>query len=163
MNPGKIFEGEIRDSISDEILYYRIKDPAQGFGGSGTRFSLHNPCDAIIYKYPHIYFLELKSTKGTSISFSTEENNKMIKKCQIDGLTEFSKYEGSICGFLLNFRNSNHTYWLEINCFLKFLSESTKKSINEKDVIEYCGLVIPQTKKRTRYTYDISKILKGDE
>ena len=57
-NAGKIFENEIKESIPSNIMYYRIKDPAQGFGqGATTRFSLHNQCDALLYKYPNLIAL----------------------------------------------------------------------------------------------------------
>lgn len=159
-NAGKIFENEIRDSIPDGMMYYRIKDPAQGFGGSNTtRFSLHNQCDALLYKRPNLIALELKSTQGTSIPFSFEDNSKSIKKCQIYGLCDFSLYDGISAGFLMNFRKTENTYYLDIDNFLRFMIDTDKKSINEKDVIEYGGLIIPSKKKRTRSSYDIEMLI----
>ena len=163
-NVGKIFENEIKESIPSNIMYYRIKDPAQGFGqGATTRFSLHNQCDALLYKYPNLIALELKSTQNTSIPFSLTENNKSIKACQIDGLCKFSLFHGISAGFLLNFRRTEHTYYLDIDDFLRFIVDTDKQSINEKDVIEYDGLLIPSKKKRTRSTYSIEILFNREE
>lgn len=155
-NAGKVFENEIKNSIPDGVMYYRIKDPAQGFGGSSTtRFSLHNQCDALLYKYPRLIALELKSTQSTSIPFSFTDNKKSIKKCQIYGLCDFSLYKGITAGFLMNFRKTEKTYYLDIDGFLRFMIDTSKSSINEKDIIEYGGIIIPSQKKRTRSVYDI--------
>lgn len=48
---------------------------------------------------------------------------------------------------------------MHITDFDKFISETTKVSINEKDVIKYCGILLPQKKKRVRYIYDITQII----
>lgn len=164
INPGKIFESEIRDSVPNNIFFYRLKDPAQGFsGGSTTRFSLHNECDIFLYKYPVLVALELKSTQNTSLTFSLTSNDKNIKACQIKGLSNFSLYDGIRAGFLFNFRKTGNTYFLDINDFLLFLLNSTKKSINEKDVIEYGGLEIESRKKRKRFVYNIEILVKEGE
>lgn len=159
-NPGKIFEEEIRDSIPEGVFYYRLKDPAHGFGKSGTtRFALHNQCDIFLYRYPIFIAIELKSTKGTSISFSLEDNDHMIKGCQIKGLSECSKYKGITSGLLLNFRKSEKTYWIKIEDFIKFTEKTEKKSINEKDIKENKGIEINGKKKRIRYKWEIEQIV----
>lgn len=157
MNVGKKFENEVKTSIPDDVYYLRIKDPAQSFGGSATtRFSPPNDYDAILYKYPKMVTLEMKTTAGTSIPFNTESNKSSgIKKNQIDGLTKASTF-GIISGVLMNFRNTDSTYWLDIGSFNKFTSETTKKSINERDILTYGGREVPTTKKRTRNIYDLS-------
>lgn len=158
-NKGKIFEEEIKESVPKNIFYYRIKDPAQGFGGGeGTRFSSHNICDIFLYKFPNLIALELKSTEKPSIPFSLEENKAGIKKCQIDGLLECKKHEGVIAGLLLNFRTQEKTYFLEIGKFMNFARNTKKKSISISDTIAYGGKEIDSFKKRTRYTYDLNPI-----
>lgn len=164
INPGKIFEHEIKDSIPSNIFFYRIKDPAQGFsGGTTTRFSLHNECDMFLYKYPVLVALELKSTQNTSLTFSLNSNDKNIKACQIKGLSNFSLYHGIRAGFLFNFRKTENTYFLEIDNFLLFLLNSTKKSINEDDVKKYGGIKIKSKKKRKRFIYELDFLVKEGE
>ena len=103
-----------------------------------------------------MYALELKTTSGTSIPFDKESNKcSGIKKNQIDGLTKMSGYE-IVCGFILNFRKTSNTYFMGINEFNDFLNNTDKKSLNEKDIIAYNGILLIATKKRVRYTYDLS-------
>ena len=105
--------------------------------------------------------MELKSTQGTSFSFqkTKEDKNKMIKIHQIDGLMKAQIHEGIYAGFLFNFRSVERTYWMCIKDFYLFYKFTNKKSINEKDIQENSGILIPQVKKRIRYTYDVSKMI----
>jgi len=162
---GKKFEEDIKKSIPDYVYCYRIKDPAQSFGRDSrfTRFSLKNECDFFFYKKPYLIAAELKSNQGTSISFAkTKEEKGEIKYDQIKFLSSAQRY-GIICGFLLNYRKTNTTYWLDINNFNRFCENTEKKSINEKDLIEYGGIIVPSIKKRTRYIYDLSFLWSNDK
>lgn len=164
-NEGKKFEDDIKKSIPDDVFCYRIKDPAQSFGGGGqfTRFSLKNECDFFFYKKPFLIAAELKSNQGTSISFARTKGEKGdIKYDQIQFLSSAQRF-GIICGFILNFRKTDVTYWIDIWNFDKFLSESSKKSINEIDLINYGAIIIPSTKRRTRNRYDLSFLWDGGE
>lgn len=156
MNAGKDFENQIKDSISEDVFYHRIKDPAQGFAkGTETRFSLHNEFDAFAFKYPTLIAMELKSTKGTSISYSFEDNKHNIKKCQLESLRYCSKFDGIRAGLLMNFRTHAKTYWLDIENFYKFHEDTSKKSINQEDIMKYGGIIVPQKLKKVKYKYDI--------
>lgn len=170
-NSGKEFEEQIKNSVPPDVYYERIKDPPASFGkdSSSVRFSLKNPYDTYAYKYPFMYAMELKSTKGKSIPFSFTDNKSSIKKCQIEGLRRASEYKGICAGFLLNFRNevdseekiaNDNTYWFRIELFLMWASACGKKSINEKDVIEFGGIKIPQILKVKKYKYDLNIIFK---
>lgn len=163
-NSGKIFEDSFRDSIDQsKIYYYRLRDPASSFGGKqeGLRFSITNDYDCFIYFYPNFFPFELKSTKGTSFSIQKEktEKSKMIKLSQIEGLTKASKHEGIFAGFVINFRDTEHTYWLNIKDFNIFNEQTEKKSINEVDVIKHSGILVPQRLKKVKYTYDIMSLV----
>lgn len=169
MNSGKRFENDWKKSIEDakQIYYYRLKDSPAGFGQDSkfTRFTNRNPYDCYgFYKF-HLFPMELKHTKNGSISIQREktEKNKMIKLHQIQGLAEASQYKGICAGFVFNFTNEekdiNHTYWLSIADFNCFLSENSKKSINEKDTIVYNGVLITTEKKRVNYTYNVLELL----
>jgi recombination protein U len=163
-NSGKIFEEEIRDSIDkNKIYYYRLRDAASSFGGGNDslRFSIKNDYDCFMFLSPNFFPLELKSNQGTSFSIQKEkeEKGKDIKLHQIEGLTKASQYPDSYAGLLLNFRKTEHTYWLNIKNFNKFNESNAKKSINENDVIKYGGLLVPQKLKKVRYRYDIDKMI----
>jgi len=126
-----------------------------------------------------MFCLELKSKADTSFSFETETeylkrkqdkknkipvkpNNKNIKYHQISSLSEVSQYNKIISGFIFNIRkenSSNKTYFLHIKDFNKFMNKTTKVSINEKDIIQYGAVEVEGNLKRTRYQYNINRMI----
>ena len=164
MNEGKKFEQDWKKSVPKNVYYLRLKDNAASFGQDSklTRFTSTNPYDCIMFRDGILFPMELKSTESRSITIQRDEKeeSKMIKLHQIIGLNDASKTNGVIAGFVFDFRGSN-TYWLNIKHFMTFLKESDKKSINENDVVKYNGIIIDKNKLRTRYIYDIDKLLKG--
>lgn len=100
-----------------------------------------------------LFLLECKSTKGTSVSLS------MLRDNQIKGLKEAGKHK-LISGFLINFRNEkNDTYFISIDNFSVMIDNVKKKSFNAKDLESFGAIKIESTKKRTRYTYNIPKMI----
>jgi penicillin-binding protein-related factor A (putative recombinase) len=83
----------------------------------------------------------------------------MIKLAQIEGLMSASNYDGVYAGFLMDFRGSGNTYYLAVSDFIRFLDATDKKSINEKDVTEYGGIVVLKQKKKVHYKYDVLGLL----
>lgn len=164
-NIGKQFEVDFKNSIPDYVLLYRLPDSAQSFGGGNNlRFSRKNPFDFIMYdsKKHILYALEMKTVKGQSISFERNKGeNKEIHYHQIQGLNEWNKYDGIICGFIIEFRQIEKTIFLSIDSFNSLINIIDKKSFNFGDIVN-SGLnyiIIPQQKRRTRYKYDIEKML----
>lgn len=166
MNKGKEFEKDFKNSVPDNVYFYRIADTATGWShnhedtsseSNNIRFTPKNHFDCFIMLkgFP----LELKSTQGTSFSF--KGTSPMIKEHQIKELTKASKIIGVIPGFIFNFRSLkiNKTYFLHINDFNKFTTQTTKSSINEKDIITYGGIEIESYLKRTKYGYRIDKLI----
>lgn len=159
---GKVFEQNWKNSISDNIFYYRPSDSAQSFGtNQNLRFSAKSPCDCFIYNGQKLYTLELKSVGTKSISFERQRTDKgVIHKHQIDNLLKFSKYKNIISGFILDFRLSDKTYFLEINDFMKLINSMEKKSFNENDLIQYCQPIeIKKKKLKVNYRYDVTNFL----
>jgi len=162
MNEGKKFELAFKKSLlKDNFYVVRISDPPQSFNQSDKqlRFSNKNPFDLIAFKNKTLYCLELKSNNSTSFSIQTskEEKGKDIKLHQIEGLFNASKYENIIAGFILNFRKiNNRTYFIDINNFLEFINNTSKKSMNEEDIIKNGGKLIPQKLIRANYYYDFN-------
>lgn len=159
-NKGKIFEIDWKNSIPSDTYYLRIVDPAVSWGNneeSNIRFSPKNPYDAIMYCYPNLFTLELKSTKGTSFSF--EGTSPMIKSNQIKELTRASQHKGIISGFIFNMRKYNKSWFLYIDDFNRFLENTNKKSINKDDIIEYGGIEVVGEIKRTRCRYYVGEFI----
>jgi recombination protein U len=167
MNSGKKFEKSFKDSFPKDVYIERMSDPAQSFyQGDGLRFSPTNPYDYFFFSCPNLVTIELKSKDSTSLTFwrqdfevKDKKQSFEIKKCQIEGLHKASQYKGVIAGFVINFRNVNHTYFLHINDFLNLTSTLDKKSINEQNIVTSNGLLIEQTLLRTNYTYNIQKFI----
>lgn len=142
--------------MPDTCWVYRFRDNASSFAdGTNTRFTSSNICDYILLDdiSRTLYLIECKSTKGTSIPLT------MVRDNQIQGLLDASKH-ALIAGFLINFRNTeNDTFFISINNFIKMIGNINKKSFNVKDLMKYDALKIQSIRKRTRYTYDIYKMI----
>lgn len=171
INVGKDFENQFRASVPQDVYYQRIKDPAQSFTqNSSLRFSLQNPYDCFIYSYPVLFTLELKSTQGNSLTFYKKDlindgkkHTFMIKKNQLEGLNESNKYEGIVSGLVINFRGTNHTYYLSIEQANNLINNIDKKSFNEQDVINHDGYLIEQHLKKVKYNYNLEKFIEDQK
>lgn len=164
-NQGKRFETAFKTSVPSYALIYRLPDSAQSFDRSSKlRFSRKNPFDYLMWdsKRHILYALELKTVKGKSISFERRKDETAeIHYHQIAGLREWSKYDGIICGFVIEFRELEKTIFIDIKGFDTMANVISKKSFNINDLntngISYT--VIPQQKKRINYSYDIDSLL----
>lgn len=164
-NEGKRFEEDCKLSVPEYALLYRLPDPPQSFGkSSNLRFSRKNPFDFILWdsKRRTLFALEMKTVKGKSISFErTKEENREIHLHQIDGLNEWNKFDGTTCGFVIEFRKIETTVFIDIETFNKLSETITKKSFNIHDLVDndLPFTVISQKKVRTRYRYDFDGFL----
>lgn len=150
---GKHFEQDIRASIPPEFFIERYKDDTAGFKG------VANPADFRIYKYPFTFLWELKSHKGKSIPLDK------IRNSQLKGMRKASPHYGVYCGFLLNYRDLEETYYIAFeDLVVKYYTLNDEgdyepKTDGRKSIpVEWCrdmGDRIQQTKKRVRYSYDL--------
>ena len=102
-----------------------------------------------------LYLFELKSTQGSSISYT------MLRDNQIEELTKASTYD-LVAGFVFNFRKYNNTtYFMPIDEFNEMVKENKKKSFNISDIKKYNVMQINSAKKITRYKYDINEFVKN--
>lgn len=165
MNIGKVFEEQFKKSVPDYALLYRLPDAAQSFGrNNNLRFSRKNPFDYILWdsKKRILYALELKTVKGKSITFDRDGKNAgKIHSHQIDGLNSWNKYNGIVCGFVIEFREIEKTIFLGIEQMNRVIETIPKKSFSFDDLDKYHiqYAIIEQRKARTRYTYDIDHFL----
>jgi hypothetical protein len=173
MNEGKIFETNFKVSCEKTGFFFmRLRDGAKWVQGQGASFTPSNPCDAILHSMPFMWLLELKSTKGASISFypntpwerpKDSSREVMIKPNQVRELGLFAKAQGVIPGFIMNFRprelksgtTQNKVYFVHIKDFIDFAVRTGKSSINENECAEM-GVEINSTLKKTHYGYDIT-------
>ena len=133
-----------------------MRDNASSFAnGDNTRFTSSNICDYILFDdiSRTLFLVECKSTKGTSVPLT------MLRDNQTKGLQEASKHN-LIAGILVNFRNDNNdTFFITIDEFINMMQSINKKSFNIKDLESIGATRIESTKKRTRYTYNLQKMI----
>lgn len=166
-NVGKIFEDQFKKYVPDYCLLYRIPDPPSGFL-TGLRFSIKNPFDFLIWDSKHhkLFALELKTVKGSSISFErSKEESRVIHFHQIAGLEKWSQYNGIVAGFIIEFRQLEKTVFLSIDEFKKLIKSIDKNSFNYKDLEKHNikHRVIEQTLMKKNYKYNIKDFIESFE
>ncbi len=160
-NVGKIFEKDWNDSVDkSEIYKIRLKDSPLSFKiYSDIKFVSSNPYDSIYFydRKAKFFGLEFKTTKYPYMTIQRTKNdkNKMIKSHQIKGLADLLRYKHAFGFFILDFRDSGITYGLNIDRFLNFLINTTKKAISESDVQKLGAIKIQKYLKRKHYIYDV--------
>lgn len=145
---GKKFEQDFKGSVPPDTYLYRLKDDTAGFSG------VSNPCDYILYQEPYLWLIELKSHKGKSIPLAR------IRPNQLQGMHKAVQHKGIYGGFILNYRELEETYYISVSLVLEFINKGERQSIP----VEWCremGIRISQTKKRTRYSYDVASLVGG--
>lgn len=152
MNAGKQFEQDFKNSVPDNVFYYRFRDGTAAWGDKeNTRFQQSNMCDCMIFDGA-LYLLELKSHKGKSIPYSA------IRKNQITELSKASTYKNIVAGFVANFRDVEKSFFVSAAKVEYFIAHENRKSI-PLAWFEENGTQILQTKLKVHYRYDIEEFL----
>ena len=155
MNEGKKFEEDFKKSMDKyNIWNYRLRDSSGSWSNSnGSRFTPKNICDYIAYNNGGLYLLELKSHKGSSLPYTA------ISDYQLKGLSNID-YPGIKAYFIINMRDKEKTYAIEAQKIKKYIETSERKSI-PISFMDDEGVEIKGIKKRSRYEYDVGKLLCG--
>ena len=80
-----------------------------------------------------------------------------IRKEQLTGLQNNINKKNTVPGVMINFREHNRTFFIEIDKLLEFIEKSNKKSINIID-LEGISLEIDGVKKISRYKYNLEPL-----
>lgn len=106
------------------------------------------------------YTLELK-TFADSCSFErTKEEKGIIHYYQIKSLKNFYQYKNVCSGFILDFRKTDHTYFLSIEDWDTLIASIDKKSFNENDLLKHSDPILIEKKKlKVNYRYNIQNFL----
>ena len=158
-NYGKIFEKEFKESAQkQDIWIMRINDTyVKAKEIDSDAFIPQQPCDFVAHYNGTLWLLELKSSQNKYISIERDGSNGMIKQHQYEQMMKHIG-ENERAMLVLQFERE-YTYGLLIQDFMRFLSENGKKSINKLDVIQYGGFNVEQKLARTRYYYNVKKLL----
>lgn len=136
---GKAFEklpGVSVDRIPDQTMHYKDRK---------------NVSDFIVYRYPHLYYIECKTVHGTRLPFSniTQMAALYDKKAFIPGVQA-----GVICWWV----DKDVTRWLPIE-ELEVKRCRGKKSIRFDDYI-HGSKIIEGVKKRVYFDYDMNSFFR---
>lgn len=154
MNNGKKFENNFRDSMPDDVFFYRFRDGTSSWEkGEMTRFQQKNICDCMLHDGKYLYLLELKSHKGKSLPLSA------IRENQIKSLSEADKHKNIIAGLIVNFSDIEETYFMDIKLASKWFYNGVRKSIPLSEFRTYC-MPINACKKKVNYRYAVEEFIK---
>lgn len=154
MNSGKKFENNFRDSMPDDVFFYRFRDGTSSWEkGEMTRFQQKNICDCMMHDGKYLYLLELKSHKGKSLPLSA------IRENQIKSLTDADKHKNIIAGLIVNFSDIEETYFMDIKLAFKWFYNGVRKSIPLSEFRTYC-MPINAYKKKVNYRYAVEEFIK---
>lgn len=161
MDPGKRFERNFRDSFdSSKTMVERMNDssgawqPVVRCDKCGnkvfrpSRFQSKSKPDFFVFHKGRLFIFELKSHKGVSIPLQS------IKDHQIDYLRDRDRYHDVICGLVINMRDHEETYFIEISVFNEFTKDYSRKSI-PLEYLRECGVPVKSFKNVTNYKYDV--------
>lgn len=162
-NPGKLFEDDFKASVPKNTYYLRLHDSATGFShptDDRVRFSMKSPYDAILCQNGQMICVELKSISTVSASFVG--SSPRIKIRQVKELQKAKKEGGARSYLVINFRKFHETYAIDPDDFLTWVSTCGRKSISITTA-RMLGIHLPEQKKRVRYRYDLTPILRNQE
>ena len=140
----KNFEAKFKQDFSklDGAIVDRLYDTTNGFKGNT------NPCDFIAYKYPNIFYIEIKTTKGNTLP--------------LDRITQYDKLRA---GVIVWFYEKDYILYVPIKSIEK-MKKDEKKSINLKKLVdnnEYKHYNIMGVKKRVYFDSDYSILMETKE
>lgn len=145
---GKQFEQDFSksfDESTESLSLLRLHDTTNGFRG------IANPCDFIMGTAFGTGYVELKTTKSSSLPFSNISETQWDKMIVAD----YSLY--TFCGVLAYFQKYEILKWYPIRQ-LAALRRAGAKSLNPSS-LEELGFSVEFKKKRTRLTIDFDSLV----
>lgn len=162
-NKGYVFQDNVKKScLKQDILFYRFKDSPFSFANSEkTKFTTNNVCDCLVFLGGKLLFLELKSVKGKSKSFSKNEFRQLNDIHKLIYNSKGIKRYGAYGGFLIEFRELKKTYFIDTDTIYEYFEKEDTKTINIDKLISkyYSYIEIGQKILVKNYTYDIKSLL----
>lgn len=148
-NYGKQFEQKFKEDISkiEGLTIDRLYDTTNGYS------HITNICDFICYKFPNIFYAEIKSTAGNTFHLSgLKQYEKLLTKKDIKGV---------IAGAVIWFYEKDKVVFCSIKN-IEQLKQNGNKSIHiEKDKNFF--IEIPSVKKRVFMDSDYSVLFQNED
>ena len=160
-NKGYVFQDNIKKSCDrQDILFYRFKDSPFSFANSNkTKFTVNNICDCMMFLSNKLLLVELKSIKGMSFSLTEHSLRQLNDINKIIHNKQNIKRYGAYGCFIIEFREIEETYFIEVQDLKKYITENNTKTLNIQKYIKNNKFIkIDQKILRKNYTYDIRKL-----
>ena len=138
MKAGKNLEADFKTSCPSDMFIYRVPD---------IRYGVKSICDFLLYSYPRLFLLELKSTQEKTFPI------KNIAPHQLENMSKFNK-NNMVAGFIINFRHHDMTYFIQGDVLQYIITQQNLTRLSV-ELLEEHGVLIPQEKKRTRFRYNL--------
>lgn len=144
---GKSFELKVREDLSkiDGISVDRLYDQ------TGKYYGVRNISDLIVYKFPFMVFMEVKSHKGNTFPLENlTQYERLITKKGIKGIK---------AGAVIWFVEKDAVLWVPIESFEQMKVDGLKSvNVLTTDREKYNIFTIPSIKKRVFMDSDYSKL-----
>ena len=151
-NYGKQFEKKFASDVIKVpgVSVDRILDVTYGYK------SISNVSDFIVYKYPEIFYMEIKSIHGNTFPLTNlTQYEKLLRKKGIKGVN---------AGVTIWFIDHQRVVYVPITTFERLKDEGAKSlNIRTLDLSEYGVIEVPSIKKRVFLDSDYSVIFKGTD
>lgn len=137
LNKGKAFENIVRQDWKKSFpgtLVFRLKDQMNGF-----KETSQNPSDWIMFNGKHLFFIECKSHKGSSIPFAAMP--------QYERLLAYKNLKNVCAGFVIWFLEKDLVIYVPIQTAEQIVKDG-EKSIGLRMLDKYDIVKIPSVKKR---------------
>lgn len=147
LSTGKQFETLFKEQVSElpDVYVHRIHDQMNGLKGSC------NIADFLVYRRPHLYACELKTTQGASLPIAN------IPETQLNGMYEAIQTRGVKAYFIVWFIDKDITKIFPAKYVWRAVNKQGKKSIRYDDEN---GVLIEGEKLKKYFKYDWSPLFK---
>ena len=144
---GKSFELKVREDLSkiDGISVDRLYDQ------TGKYFGVRNISDLVVYKFPFMVFMEVKSHKGNTFPIENlTQYDRLISKKGIKGVK---------AGAVIWYVDKDAVLWVPIESFERMKLDGLKSvNVVTTDRDKYNIFTIPSIKKRVFMDSDYTKL-----
>lgn len=158
-NKGYILQDNVKRSCErQDILFYRFKDCGTFFNKGDSKFTPSNICDCMFFIGGTLFFIELKSVKGKSFSFSDHSIKQLNSIDKIIKNKNNKKRDNVDGGFIIEFREIEEIIFISVKDIFNYFKLYNTSTLNydklklKKDVIKFID--IDKKILRTNYSYD---------
>lgn len=143
-NSGKQLEELVKQSAQEQDWdITRFRDAGYRGGQTDRSFTIRNICDYVMFKAPHIFYMECKAVKSGSLAFKRLTQHKDLMKKHGEGNKNVH------AGYLLSIENV--FYYVPVFEMNQLMINLSSASVNKHHLVAFkIGTVLPPRKKKHR-------------